>query len=217
MPGPGTHGTNLCGATTRSGKSCRNKAGKGTPHPGVGRCSNHGGSTPNQITHALPEYINLQAHRLGLRVDDITPEEAILDSIRDSAANVAIYRHLVNQLSLEMGDEIMSMDEDGHLKITANAAIAGYTGSKTEPNKAAPHIFVTLYNDERDRLFNYAATATRIGLSERMVRIAERQGEKLVEVLEAVFNDPEAQLDATAADRLRGVTAKHLRLVTVDS
>ena len=203
----------MCGATTRSGGSCKNKAGFGTGHVGVGRCKFHGGSTQAHIVHTLPDYANLQAQRLGLRVDDITPEEAILDSIRDSAANVAIYRHLVNQLSLEMGDEIMSMDEEGHIKITANAAIAGYTGSKTEPNKAAPHIFVSMYNDERDRLFNYAATATRIGLSERMVRIAERQGEKLVEVLEAVFTDPEAQLDAQAADRLRGVTAKHLRLV----
>lgn len=212
-----THGDNLCGATTRSGTSCRNKAGLGTPHPGVGRCKFHGGSTQAQIVHALPEYAALQAERLGLRVDDITPEEAILDSIRDSAANVAIYRHLVNQLSLDMGDEIISMNEDGHLKITVGASIAGYTGSKTEPNKAAPHVFVTMYNDERDRLFSYAATATKIGLSERMVKIAERQGEKLVEVLEAVFADPDLGLNRETRDRARGITAKHLRLVTSDS
>lgn len=35
-----------CGAKTRSGGECKNKAGKGTDHPGQGRCKFHGGSTP---------------------------------------------------------------------------------------------------------------------------------------------------------------------------
>ena len=127
-------------------------------------------------------------------------EEAILDSIRETAANVAIYRHHVNQLTLEVGDEIMLIDEEGHIKIEANAAIAGYTGSRTEPNKAAPHVFVVMHNEERDRLFNYAPTATKIEVSERMVRVAEKQGAKLVDILESVVPDLEAQLDSAASD-----------------
>jgi hypothetical protein len=73
------------------------------------------------------------------------------------------------------------------------------------------HPLIRLHNEERDRLFACSSTATKIGLSEIMVRIAERQGEKLVEILEAVFADPDAELTPTAADKLRGVTAKHLR------
>jgi hypothetical protein len=35
-----------CGARTRSGAPCKRPAGHGTPTPGSGRCSRHGGSTP---------------------------------------------------------------------------------------------------------------------------------------------------------------------------
>jgi len=36
----------LCGARTRAGAWCRLPAGHGTPTPGIGRCSRHGGCTP---------------------------------------------------------------------------------------------------------------------------------------------------------------------------
>lgn len=43
-----------CGAkrTDGSGDLCRNGAGKGTPHPGYGRCEFHGGSSPSGIKAA---------------------------------------------------------------------------------------------------------------------------------------------------------------------
>ena len=48
---PGKRGTTLaerqklprCGAKNRSGKPCQNPAGRGTDHPGEGKCKNHGG------------------------------------------------------------------------------------------------------------------------------------------------------------------------------
>ena len=40
------HGFPTCGAKTRKGGVCKNKAGKGTDHPGEGRCKFHGGATP---------------------------------------------------------------------------------------------------------------------------------------------------------------------------
>lgn len=39
----------LCGATTRSGASCRRPAGFGTPNPGRGRCRAHGGMAPQVL------------------------------------------------------------------------------------------------------------------------------------------------------------------------
>lgn len=50
---PGRQGTTrkererlpVCGAKTSSGKRCQNPAGKGTNHPGEGRCKFHGGAT----------------------------------------------------------------------------------------------------------------------------------------------------------------------------
>lgn len=41
--------TGQCGARTRSGEPCRQAAGWGTDHPGVGRCKLHGGATPRGV------------------------------------------------------------------------------------------------------------------------------------------------------------------------
>jgi len=41
--------TGQCGARTRSGEPCRQAAGWGTDHPGVGRCKLHGGATPRGL------------------------------------------------------------------------------------------------------------------------------------------------------------------------
>lgn len=38
-----------CGALNRQGEPCRNRAGKGTSHLGLGRCRNHGGVS--QVLH----------------------------------------------------------------------------------------------------------------------------------------------------------------------
>jgi hypothetical protein len=47
------HGRGRCGARRRDGELCRNPAGHGTDHPGIGACKLHGGATPNHQAHAL--------------------------------------------------------------------------------------------------------------------------------------------------------------------
>ena len=39
----------FCGGRKRDGLPCRKSAGHSTPHPGFGRCSMHGGSTPTHV------------------------------------------------------------------------------------------------------------------------------------------------------------------------
>lgn len=51
----------ICGARTRSGDPCKNVAGKGTDHLGVGRCKFHGGATP--IRHGF--YSKVQRETIG--------------------------------------------------------------------------------------------------------------------------------------------------------
>jgi hypothetical protein len=46
MSGKGEYPMNVCGAKTRQGSKCKNKAGKRTDHVGEGKCYLHGGSTP---------------------------------------------------------------------------------------------------------------------------------------------------------------------------
>ena len=48
------HGHPRCGARKKQGEGvCTQAAGWGTPHPGVGHCKLHGGSTPAQTTGAV--------------------------------------------------------------------------------------------------------------------------------------------------------------------
>ena len=114
---------------------------------------------------------------------DVSPEQAVLDLVMEAAANVEVYRRLLVEIGLPA-----DADESAHP-------------------------LIPLYNAERDRLFTFASTAAKIGISELVVRISERQGKKLVEILEAVIVDPTLGLDAVQRDVFRGVTAKHMRAV----
>jgi hypothetical protein len=50
---PGDRGRDKCGADKRQGEGqCGRPAGWGTPHPGVGRCKLHGGSTASHVEAA---------------------------------------------------------------------------------------------------------------------------------------------------------------------
>ncbi len=149
-------------------------------------CSMHGAGAPQVKRKAALRVTQRKAELLVDRLGemrDISPEQAILECITEAAGNVQMYRRLVAEAGLPLDSQ------------------------------DSTHPLVVLYNQERDRLFSFASTANKIGLSEAMVRISERQGEKLVEVLEAVIADPALSFDAAQRDVFRGVTAKHMRAV----
>lgn len=64
---------------------------------------------------------------------------------------------------------------------------------------------------ERDRCANFAAKAVTAGLAERQVRLAERQGELIVQVLTAVFDD--IGLSDEQQEVAPDVIARHLTLI----
>jgi hypothetical protein len=149
-------------------------------------CHMHGGAASQVKRKAALRVARQRAEVVIDRLGaqrDITPEEAILECITEAAGNVEIYRRLLAEIGLPV-----DADESAHL-------------------------LIALYNQERDRLFTFASTAAKIGISELVIRISERQGEKLAEVLEGVFADPALGLDAVQRDVIRGVTAKHMKLV----
>jgi hypothetical protein len=151
-------------------------------------CRIHGGSAGQVKRKAALRVVQQETELLVDRLGmmrDITPEEAIMECITEAAGNVEMYRRRLAEVGVPV-----DADESAHP-------------------------LIVLYNQERDRLFAYSSTASKIGLSETMVRISERQGELLVEVLEAVMADPMLALDALQRDAFRGVTNKHLRTVTV--
>src|SRR4051812_45676046 len=88
--------------SSRTGKPCKNWAVHGATV-----CKSHGGRAPQVIAAArrrlaLGEAIT-ELDRLG-RVVDVDPAEAMLDMVREAAANVAVYRHLVQRLRVNEVD-----------------------------------------------------------------------------------------------------------------
>ncbi|MGH9288075.1 MAG: hypothetical protein ACRD0V_07280 [Acidimicrobiales bacterium] len=65
---------------------------------------------------------------------------------------------------------------------------------------------------ERDRCAGMAAKAVAAGLAERQVRLAERHGEMIADVLRAVLADPDLGLTDQQRRAVPGVTRRHLSL-----
>lgn len=176
-------------------------------------CKWHGGNSANakkgQADREQMAAILEQARVLGVKVET-TPEEALLNQVWETAGNVELYRSLVAQLALHPGEE--TVDEDGYLS-SSQAAIYGRTGNERIVNEAAPHILVRMYDAERDRLVKVAKACADVGISERLVRIAEQQGELMVRIFEASLEDPEWGLSKVAQAKGRTVISRHLRLV----
>lgn len=174
--GDPTDGGRLCGADKRQGSgTCRREAGWGTDHAGVGCCKLHGGSTPNQEKSGQRLLALAEAEReldkLGRRVDVGSTADAMLALVEETAANVAVYRRLLQDRKLEVGD----------------GGIAQHTMSKAKPAEVERHVWLVLYDEERDRLFGYLAQCRKLGIEEARLEQAERLSGERVEVMAGVL------------------------------
>lgn len=153
----------------------------------------HGGTTPQVQRATIRAMAQLEAQSLldaevearGLGFSlPVEPAEAMLAMVREAAGNVAVLRSLVATLSRDS----VSLGTD---------ALAVNLGSEKEPNKAVPHVWVTMYDAERERLVRWAKLCRDAGVEERLVVIAEQQGEAVVNLMDAVL----ARLDLSDAQR----------------
>lgn len=167
------NGERICGARKRSKKGgtlCQMPAGARTDHVGWGTCSYHGGNTPTLRTSAA-KYVGgevidkmTMAYGYGSPID-INPVEALLQEVRRTGGHVA---WLADRIQLwEM------VDADGKL---------------TKPIDDVQKQWLQLYYEERDRLVKQAKTALDAGVNERKIRLAERQGEIMIQALNAAFD-----------------------------
>ena len=153
-----------CGAKGRAGRPCAQRAGWGTPHPGIGACKLHGGSLPNHIKHAQREVIKQEALKLGLPIE-VDPATAIIQLVWQCAGDLAFYRSLVereNLLQVETGP-------GGSSKVT-------------------PHPWTVLYHQAEDRLANVSQAALRAGVEERRVRLAERDATAIFAAIQVALS-----------------------------
>lgn len=167
-----------CTATSkRSGERC-----KRPPVVGGSVCSMHGGAAPQvrkaaerrNALGALVAEVDVERERrlkLGqaLPVDET---EAMIAMVHEAAANVDTYRSLVQRL-----------DAEG----SGDGALVGLLGG-TKEREAARHIWVSLYDEERDRLMRYTKMCREAGVAARRVALAEAQHDVMAGLLRGAFD-----------------------------
>lgn len=187
---------------------------KAYPVPGGSVCVTHGGRT--QATGAaVTRFRNEQtaeyaANMLGIVDYDITPTEALLQEVREAAANVAFLRARVQAL---VGDR--DIDDPNH------PLIWGQTSEKTvsasqfpgtdEEFAAGVHVWFQMYQSERERMVRAAQMALRAGVEERRVRLAEMGADVIVGRIRQILN----ALDLTAAQLLQADVVVPLQIAAL--
>jgi hypothetical protein len=171
-----------CGAKKKNGEKCRNFAGLGTPHLGVGHCKYHLGNSPNHMKAAVRQQAAKEVAKARAEFGDkipVEPSEALLSVLHLSAGQLA-------WLHAELAER-----ED-----------------KTDSFEG--QVLMRLWNDERDRVARISEAALRAGVQERAIRLAESYGQQLADVLRAIFYDPELDLSAEQLALLPTILRRHL-------
>lgn len=199
-------------------RPCKNR-----PLAGQDVCRSHGGGSPQAKAAAARRIQEEQARRVmvtyGERVE-VDPGEEMLDLICWTAGHVRWLRARVQELEETTATIRVEDDdaEDGHRQQARakHSLVWGVTKDKIGGDdsgttyEAKPNIYLALYNSETDRLAKLCADAIKIGLKEREVRLAERQGEAMMRVLDGVL----AELGHNPADpAVAGTVERHLRAV----
>lgn len=181
-----------CAARTKRGTPCRSYAING-----LDKCKMHCGKRTADAVEEGKQRIAvekvaslIEKHYGGQRVVD--PLQELLDIIWLDAAMVSVLRSQVVELE----------------------ATVGKSGAFAGPNHlgdAAPHIFVVELRRWSDQLARHCRIALEAGVAERQVRIAERQGEAIVDAIEAVLDA--LKLSPPQRETARKVVGTKLRLL----
>lgn len=199
----------LCKAHKTDGSPCEHHA-----VDGAAVCWSHGGAAPHVATKAA---VRAAAAEWGPTDTKEDPGDVLLRLVAQSARRCALYADLLQEQyeRAEAGD-VYSDD----LGLPCNVrALIGHKFALSKAGDAVPveeaiRGLVELEGIERDRCAGFAAKAIAAGLAERTVRIAERQGELMAEVLRAVLADSRLGLSEAQRIAVPGLVREHLALVT---
>lgn len=216
-----------CGATTRRGEKCRSGKGARTDHPGYGNCAKHGGNTPAGVKAAmremgsdLVETFKAQHMRWGGNRNDpsiatLTPESALLEEVRRSAAMVRFLEERIAQWNLtsitpELVERfVQSPDAKRGDTPSMRHHIEELLEDLVEPNPDDDGLhlpplsmihpktgftsytdareWLLLYREERGHLARVSKMCIDAGVAQRLVSIAEDQGRILSSAIRAVL------------------------------
>lgn len=249
-----------CGALNQPGaqnKYCQQRKGSRTNHPGFGNCAKHGGSTEAGVKAAMREmgqhfallykqdFLKFGGDRRDPSIATLTPEQALLEEVRRSAAMCRYLEERIGRWNLEIdplaleqvvnnrgrppsarrADEA-SLEEDLQHALeqlpTEEVGNPGHLPRLTTEHPTTGIIGFTdarewliLYREERGHLARVAKTAIDAGVAQRLVSIAEDQGRVLASAIKAVLGA--LMLSPEQAALVPRVVPAVLRAVASDS
>lgn len=170
--------------------------------PGSGVCWYHGGNKKAVRLAAQRRLAEQEARELmatyGKPVVGLNPVDALLHEIEWTAGHIEWLRVQVQTLEndeLTWG-ESQTMSAGDQVQIV---------------RRAAPHILVQVYQQERRHLLECTAVAIKAGVEERRVRLAERYGATIADVFRRLLDAPELGLDTEKWVLGRQLAAGYLR------
>lgn len=243
-----------CGALTQKETPCQSRKGSRTDHPGYGNCAKHGGNTEAGVKSAMKEmaadliteykqvHLRFGGDRRDASIANITPEQALLEEVRRSAAmvrfleeRIALWnltpvqqatveefvnskrQHDRNDPSLrfrvrEVLDSLDPSNEDSPAHLPNLTQTNHNTGIQSFTEAQA---YLTLYREERGHLVRTAKMCIDAGVATRLVAIAEDQGRILSSAIRAVLSCLNLTQDQTAL--IPQIVPPILRAVATDA
>lgn len=179
--------------------------------PGLDVCQWHGAATPAAQAKAARiverQAAELAAQRIGVPVQT-TPQQALLDEVQRAAGMVAYYGARVEEIANENREDLIR-------GVTKEETRVGFQPGTTKSVEAVPNIWLTLWNEERDRLARVSTAAIRAGIEERRVELAEREGVLVASVVRRVLDEMLNMVVKVAPNLAHELTRKWFETVSV--
>lgn len=170
-----------CGAKKRHGGHCNMLAGWGTPHPGVGRCKFHGGSSPTHVKSAATGELRTL---LGVPIE-INPLDALLMCIRIRAGEV-----------VWLGAEIEKLTKEEWVEDTM-------VGKQF-------HLYARERQHAMNDLARYSQMAISLGIAERAVKLAETYGELIANYTKGILDELWPHMTPEGREQAPQIVRRHL-------
>lgn len=172
-----------------AGDLCTWRAGTGTSHPGIGRCSRHGGNRPDGVREAAW----VVAHGFATALD-VTPWEGLLWAVRIAAGRVAFCEQ---KLGTAWDDRQLEPPQDG----------LGQVGSIAEGGQNLNY-WVKQAELWHTKLAQVSKLAIDAGVAERLVRQLELEAQLMLRATKLTLDE----LGLSDEDRARalGIMSRNL-------
>lgn len=214
------------GRQANSSRPCGKAKGSGTDHPGYGYCSQHGGNTEAVIKSSMREmgrdliatykaqHLRFGGNRNDPSIASLTPEQALIEEVRRSAAMVRFLEERIAQWNLNPAESatleafvnytpyrgrkdpslkdrieefMQSLDPDSPDNPNALPALTTVHEHTGVSSFTDAREWLYIYREERKHLASVAKLAIDAGVAQRLVAIAEDQGRMLASAIRLVL------------------------------